>query len=152
MKGQRTLQPARSSIRKMFEAMEKAQKDRTSWLHRLLERPDAEVDVLVVTVACDGLSQVAANEGDEAAEHIRRIMVRLLRESDPLAEIDASGDEFTFVVPAKDFDPNFWAIRMENSFRRAISDAGYAVSVDFQLSGSEVDRLRNTPEPAFYLN
>ena len=150
----RTPQLPMTSYRKKGNSMDHPQKNRPAWLSRLLDgRTGAGVedDVLIVTVACDGLSAVDRAEGPDAADHIRRIMVRLLHESDENAVVDVSGDEFTLMTPSEDFDPNLWAIRMENSFRRAINDAGYSVAVAFQLGGTEIDALQSLPEPR-YLN
>lgn len=120
--------------------MREAPTSRRGWIERLLE--GGEPIAFEVAVQCDGLGEVEAAMGPEAADHLRKIMLRLVHEAAPEgSEIRMVEDRISFDA-AGGFDADLWTIRVEELYKRAVYDAGYEIAIVF-------DHEEHMPVPAF---
>jgi len=104
-----------------------------AWVQRIAERISTdEESVTTISLEIDGMENLASRYGVAAADHVSRIMLRLLKEETRIEDLvyrKGAGVFEVVMVDCPESDADSILAKVERSFRQAVFDAGYSSQI-----------------------
>jgi GGDEF domain-containing protein len=106
-----------------------------SWVNRFKDMVLGQEEITtVLTLECEGMEELGKTYGPEAAEYVRRTMMRLLADQSRVVDLVYRRADGAFEVVmdgATPFEAEWLLARVEASFSKALFDAGYECDLSY---------------------